>query len=130
MPLNFCLYHVRGCCQTNRKICVKIPLRRTRFIQSLKDCMVLPIHNYSTFLVFFDPFETFLINVQFWNFATSKLHSLTLQSKHITNYTFFSHSVWNFQLCSFATLQPCNLSTFQPWNFATLYFTMHLELRL
>ena len=49
MPLNFCLYLVRGCFQTNRKIFVKIPLRRTRFIQSLKDCMVLPIHIHSTF---------------------------------------------------------------------------------
>ena len=37
-------------------------LRRTRFIQSLKDCMLLPIHIYSTFLVYFDPF---VFNLQF-----------------------------------------------------------------
>ena len=57
MPLNFCLYLVHGCCQTNGKICVKIPLRRKRDIKHLKACMVLPIHIFSTSLVFSDLFE-------------------------------------------------------------------------
>ena len=66
--------------ETYNQICVKLMLRRTRFIQSLKNCIALQIHIHSTFLVYFDPFG---LNLQ------SGSQKLSLGYFFIVNWRFY-----------------------------------------
>ena len=49
MQNNFFLYIVHAYCKTNWKECLKIPLHRKRYLNFLKDCMLLPFHNLTFF---------------------------------------------------------------------------------